>query len=663
MSEGAAGAVTTVDGITSRPDYAYDPPEAFFSEAVPTGPDVYNALDFGAVADPSVNNLDAIQSAIDAAYAAGGGIVYVPAGTYGIGKDPDDAGSIQLRSNVFLKGDGMGETVFRVLDSNTEKLTGIVRSPHGEATLNYGIADITLDGNRANAQGKVDAFFSGGTPGETITDQDVYLLRVEAMNCSGYGFDPHERTERLLIKDCVAHGNGLDGFVADFIIDGQYEGNVAYANDRHGFNITTTTQDFLLLNNIAYGNGLGATGGSGIIVQRGGEDIPPPSNIMISGGEYYGNSRAGIQVQMSEHVLITGANIHGNQTYGVRILGSSHVTLTESDIIDNSTVAADAYSAVAIQSYLDATTGTVFAGQYALIENNQIQSTGSALTRYGIEEGTTDTGFNAFVSNLVSGHVRGDFKIVNASTLLSAEGGMNADAMTGGFEINLFFAYGGDDTLDGGTGPDRLSGGSGNDTYIVRDANCRVVEWADKGHDIVLASVSFKLAAHVEDLDLTGSDPLTGTGNSLANFIGGNSGDNVLVGGRGADTLDGGSGGDRLIGGAGADSLIGGSDADVFVYESAWHSTIAARDRISGFSLSGGDIIDLSAIDANTKTKTNDAFIFIGEDAFSRTPGELRIIIGNGFTLVKGDTNGDGVADLSIRLQSETRLDATDFVL
>ncbi len=224
MSE-RPGASTTVDGILYRPTYAFVPPDSFF-EAGPVGAEepLFNVLDFGAVADPGIDNRPMIQAAIDAAHAAGGGMVYIPPGTYGVAGAPDDTGGIYVLSNVFLKGAGMGESILRVVDGWDGTLTGIVRTPFAEATTNYGVADLTLDGNRDNTSGKVDGYFSGGLPGGTIADEDAYILRVEAENNSGYGFDPHEQTIRLSLSDSVAHHNGLDGFEADFVIDSVYSG-------------------------------------------------------------------------------------------------------------------------------------------------------------------------------------------------------------------------------------------------------------------------------------------------------------------------------------------------------------------------------------------------------------------------------------------------------
>jgi Ca2+-binding RTX toxin-like protein len=94
----------------------------------------------------------------------------------------------------------------------------------------------------------------------------------------------------------------------------------------------------------------------------------------------------------------------------------------------------------------------------------------------------------------------------------------------------------GDDTLDGGTGNDRLGGGVGNDrltggqgidemrggagddTYVVDDIRAHTVEELNQGSDLVQASVSFSLATGIENLTLTGSNSINGTGNELVQY-------------------------------------------------------------------------------------------------------------------------------------------------
>ena len=75
-----------------------------------------------------------------------------------------------------------------------------------------------------------------------------------------------------------------------------------------------------------------------------------------------------------------------------------------------------------------------------------------------------------------------------------------------------------------------------------------------------------------DNLTLSGTGDISGTGNSLDNVITGNSGNNMLIGGDGNDTLDGGAGNDTLNGGAGHDLLTGGSGDDAL-----WAATVTTR--------------------------------------------------------------------------------------
>ena len=73
------------------------------------------------------------------------------------------------------------------------------------------------------------------------------------------------------------------------------------------------------------------------------------------------------------------------------------------------------------------------------------------------------------------------------------------------------------------------------------------------------------------------------------------------------------------------------------------------------------DFIDLSAIDANSKTSKDDPFSFIGAAQFSNNAGQLRYDAATG-TLM-GDVDGDGVADFSVNIVVLGTLDSSDFVL
>ncbi|SJM95964.1 hypothetical protein CRENPOLYSF2_800008 [Crenothrix polyspora] len=124
-------------------------------------------------------------------------------------------------------------------------------------------------------------------------------------------------------------------------------------------------------------------------------------------------------------------------------------------------------------------------------------------------------------------------------------------------------------------GADTMTGKKGADTYYVNNIGDKVVESLDQGIDRVISSISYTLANNVENLVLTGTAAVDGTGNKLNNVIHGNSGNNNLFGGAGgSDTLYGLAGSDFLYGRDGTDKLIGGTGADAYVIDVATDTII-----------------------------------------------------------------------------------------
>ena len=121
------------------------------------------------------------------------------------------------------------------------------------------------------------------------------------------------------------------------------------------------------------------------------------------------------------------------------------------------------------------------------------------------------------------------------------------DTINGAAGVDTLYGGLGDDTLDGGVGNDLLVGGAGNDTYIVDASADLITELLGEGTDLVQSSADYTLSSNLENLTLTGTAAINGTGNTLANTLTGNGANNVL---------NGGGGNDRLVGGAGVDTAV-----------------------------------------------------------------------------------------------------------
>ncbi|UVT17204.1 MAG: putative Ig domain-containing protein [Nitrospira sp.] len=138
-------------------------------------------------------------------------------------------------------------------------------------------------------------------------------------------------------------------------------------------------------------------------------------------------------------------------------------------------------------------------------------------------------------------------------------GGAGNDQLFGLAGRDTLHGQAGDDLLDGGLGNDTMTGGTGNDTYWVDATGDVVTELVNEGTDTVQSSITYTLGKNVENLTLTATATINGTGNALDNVLIGNSRNNTVTGGAGNDRLDGGLGSDTLVGGLGADTYVVGS--------------------------------------------------------------------------------------------------------
>ncbi|MBC7399406.1 MAG: right-handed parallel beta-helix repeat-containing protein [Mucilaginibacter sp.] len=140
----------------------------------------YNITAYGAKFDLKVNNAVNIQKAIDAAAAAGGGRVLIPAGVY-------VTGALNLKSGVELHLDDnailMGSS--KILDYPHDKLDVISAIDQKNISIT---GNGIIDGNAHELMGNVFELLRKGT----ITDP-AYLLKRP---------DEHSRTGLILMRNC-----------------------------------------------------------------------------------------------------------------------------------------------------------------------------------------------------------------------------------------------------------------------------------------------------------------------------------------------------------------------------------------------------------------------------------------------------------------------------
>jgi len=157
--------------------------------------------------------------------------------------------------------------------------------------------------------------------------------------------------------------------------------------------------------------------------------------------------------------------------------------------------------------------------------------------------------------------------------------------------------------------------------------------------------------AYADALD---GDAQTFRGSAFADIYTGTEFGDVLKGRDGDDQLDGGAGADWLKGGLGADLLTGGGGIDTFVFAAARQSSKQGGvDTITDFTV-GEDLIDLSGL-----KKPVD---FIGGDKFG-DDREVRYVQKQDKTIVVVDKDGDGSADMKIKIAAVVDLSESDFVL
>jgi Ca2+-binding RTX toxin-like protein len=474
--------------------------------------------------------------------------------------------------------DNAGDTVNEAADEGTDTIQSSVTYTLGAnvenitLTGNSGIGatgnelDNTLTGNsgaNALAGGAGDDWLDGGTGNDTMsggTGDDTYVVNAASdsvMENAGEGTDTVRASATYT----------LSANVENLILTGS--GNI---------NATGNSLDNVLTGNSG-NNTLSGGAGNDTMIGGAGNDIYV---VDAAGDTVTENPNEGTDTVQSSIGYTLGDNVEN-----LTLTGSDAINATGNELDNTLTGNSGA-------NVLDGGGGDDVMRGGSGNDTYVVDSTGDTVTESSGQG--TDT-VQASVSFTLSSNVE--------NLTLTGSGNINA---TGNSSANTLIGNAGNNVLDGGTGNDTMSGGAGDDTYVVNAAGDSVNEAASEGTDTVQAGVTYTLGSNVENLTLTGSGNINGTGNSLDNALTGNSGNNAL---------DGGAGNDLLTGGAGNDTMIGGAGDDLFVYMKAH-----GNDSVNGGS-GWVDTVQLDQSAGSLEFGTDWTINLTSGSILSQNPGEL----------------------------------------
>ncbi len=131
---------------------------------------------------------------------------------------------------------------------------------------------------------------------------DVVLRGNTLKNNILYGFDPHDRSKRLIIADNEVYGT----------------------KKKHGIIISRNVDDSWIIGNKTHNNAL-----SGIVLDR------QCSNTVIANNQAYKNGSDGIVISESSRNLIWNNLVSGNKHHGIRLRNSMDVRIQDNFAIAN----------------------------------------------------------------------------------------------------------------------------------------------------------------------------------------------------------------------------------------------------------------------------------------------------------------------------------------
>jgi parallel beta-helix repeat protein len=318
--------------------------------------DAHNAA-YSTPTNGTADATTALQAALDAAEALGGGVVQLGPYTYRVGT----AASLKVPSYVTLRGAGW-DTVLQLAPSTTRDVIVVKGTSAGTRTLYAGLEDLVIDGNKANQSSGVDLqqFGIGWQWASFCTIRNVWVKNTQRSGIFLSG-------EHNLVENCYLTGIGKVGAASSIIGRSGIIFESDGTNAGHNRAINCRVMDCL---------------------EHGIKVYPSGHYSQIKGGEYNSSGDFGVWVDQANYCKVEGVSAIGNTEVG--ILVSTCIGPTVTGCTANDTVATGGVGH-GIQ-YTDVTGGTI--GNNYTRDNDSVgiklTGSGSGTTRVAVVGNSVD---------------------------------------------------------------------------------------------------------------------------------------------------------------------------------------------------------------------------------------------------------------------------------